>query len=175
MTANIDGRTQYRRPNRTDQAAGLPERPIQRAFWVSYILLILVAVALYLLWSESPEIPASIPASSEGRPAFNPTMNGALAHYRQVDYRHAGGTQRLERSVWEPVPAQMPFDRPCELAADSLTMANRYTDASGPLPLRAHLANAGGVASKSRETKVRAQASDLQAPGHPRSSTLLTH
>ena len=175
MTAYIDGSTQYGRPQRTDQGVGQAERPVQRAFWISYTSLILLAAALYLLWPESRSVPPPIPDASYPRQDLRPVMASAPAHYRQVDYRHAGGTQRLERSVWEPVPAQMPFDRPCELAADSLTMANRYTDASGPLPLRAHLANAGGVASKSRETKVRAQASDLQAPGHPRSSTLLTH
>lgn len=174
MTAYIDGRPQYRRTNRTDPAAGQPERPIQRAFWVSYILLILVAVALYLLWTETPEVPAPLPASSERPPAFTATMTGALAHYRQIDYRPASGTQRPERSVWDPVPAQLPFDRPCELATDSLAMTNPYTAESATLPLRAHAASAGGAASKSRETKVRANPADLQAPGHPRSSTLLT-
>lgn len=174
MTAYIDGSTQYGRPQRTDQGVGQAERPVQRAFWISYTSLILLAAALYLLWPESRSVPPPIPDASYPRQDLRPVMASALAHYRQVDYRYAAELNSLPASILDPVAESPDVDRPCEVVGEGLPVARMNAMEDGIVPLRSGEVAAIGFAPKVRDSKARAHLAKQQAPGHPRSSTLRT-
>lgn len=165
MTDYIDGGTRNRIPARPRPLRPAAERPVQRAFWISYLALILLAASLIMLWpdAEADSMPASAP-SQPGREQ-GVVRPFASEHRSLVDLSHLDRTGPVP-ALWKPA-----LHGPCE--ALTVDFAERDSS-SAPTAYRPDpSASLRAIGWNSDQDFVQTSPANALAPGHPRSSTRL--